>query len=112
MTLHFSDYFKLVVNFRVTSGMLLGIAADLSIPPSSPSVFRDVTLYSKVFRRYDVVAISEAEMIDLYVKWFRQYGLFDFVDAIVRPGEILSFNVEIVSGKLTAHCLRDVIALL
>lgn len=92
--------------------MLLGIAADLSAPPSSPSVFRDTCLYAHTFKQYDVVAISQAEMIDLYARWFRQYGLFDFVDDIVRPGEIVRFDVEITSGKLTAHCLWQVLRVL
>jgi len=91
--------------------VLLGISAELSTPPSSPSVFRDVCLFAKVFRNYDVVAFSEKEMIDLYVRWFRKYGLFDYVDDIVTRIEIKRVDVEIEGGgKLTAHCLHDVLA--
>lgn len=94
--------------------MLLGIHASLAAPPSSPSVFRDVTLVAKVFRHYDVIAISESEMIDQYWRWFRQYGLFDFVDDLLPPNQLIAvvFNVELLPGKLTAHNLGQIVTLL
>lgn len=95
--------------------MILGIAADLSAPPSSPSVFRDVSLYGSVFRHYEVVAYAEREMIDHYVVWFRRYGLFDYVSEIVTRAELGNVAVEIEGGlgaQLSAHNLSQVIALL
>lgn len=95
--------------------MILGIAADLSAPPSSPSVFRDVTLYGCVFRHYEVVAYAEREMIDHYALWFRRYGLFDYVSEIVTREELGDLAIEIEGGRgsmLTAHNLNDVIRLL
>lgn len=94
--------------------MLLGIAADLSAPPSSPTCFRDVTLFAKIFRQYDVVAFSPADMVDHYAAWFRRYGLFDFVDDLfVRDQVYRSLTVEIEGGgKLTAHNLSEVLRFL
>jgi hypothetical protein len=95
--------------------MLLGIAADLSAPPSSPITFREVCCYAKTARSYDIIAISPKDMISDYARWFKIYGLFDYVDDILPPGEIRSFNVEITGGdsaRLTVHNLHAVLGLL
>lgn len=95
--------------------MLLGIAAELSAPPSSPSCFRDCTMWAKVFRRYDVLAICPADQTDLYVKWMRQYGALDFIDDVLPREQLAALSVEIEGGpgaKLTAHNIHDVLALL
>lgn len=91
---------------------LLGIAAELSAPPSSPSCFRDVSLHAKIKRSYDVVAFSPADMIDAYARWFRRWGLFDYVDEILPREQIRYLHVEIEGGpgaKLTAFNLQDVL---
>ncbi len=95
--------------------MVLGIAAELSAPPSSPSVYRDLALWVKTHRRYDVIALSPAEMIDAYAKWFRLYGLFDYVDDLMSPDRVGYITVEIQGGpdaRLTAHNIHQVIAVL
>ncbi len=97
--------------------MILGIAAELSAPPSSPSCFRDVSLYAKIHRSYDIIALSRAEEIDSYAVWFRRMGLFDYIDDIVTREEVYrSLAVEIAGGergsRLTAHNLHQVLALL
>lgn len=89
--------------------MLLAIDARLSAPPSRPLVFRDVTLYGKVFCHYDVVATCSRDEQDFYVTWFRRYGLFDFVDALVELREI-NPDVEITDGLLTEFTLQPMIA--
>ncbi len=95
--------------------MVLGIAAELSAPPSSPSVFRDLSLWLKTHRRYDVIALSPAEMIDAYAKWMRLYGLFDYVDDLMPPECAGYIAVEIQGGpdaRLTIHNFHQVIAVL
>jgi hypothetical protein len=95
--------------------MILGIAAELSAPPSSPTIFRDVCLFSKTFRKYDVLAISPEDMRDHYSVWFRRYGIWDFVDDIVTPEEMGVLTVEIAgtnSAKLTAFNYQEVLRLL
>jgi len=94
---------------------LLAIAAELSAPPSSPSVFRDVGLYATVFRRYEVIAVSPPDMIDFYDKWFRRYGAWDYISDLVPPEWALDADVELEGGAgsmLTAHNLNVVLSLL
>lgn len=92
--------------------MILGIAAELSAPPSSPSCFRDCCLYAKIFRGYDVLALSPLEMQDAYARWFRLYGLFDYIDDILPPGQVV-LTVEIEGGgRLTAHNIHAVLGAL
>lgn len=91
---------------------LLGIAAELSAPPSSPSVFRDVSLHAKIRRDYDVVAFSPLDMIDAYNRWFRRHGLWDYIDEILPREQIRHLHVEIEGGpgaKLTCFNLPDVL---
>lgn len=95
--------------------MLLGIDADLSAPPSSPTSFREVTLVAKAFRGYDVIAISPKDWVDMYYRWFKQYGLLDYIDEIVLPSQTGYLHVHIEGGpdaRLTAHNIGKVIALL
>lgn len=95
---------------------LLSIDADLSTPPSSPSVYRDITLVASI-RCYEVVAVTPLDMRDLYWRWFRHYGLLDYVEDLLTPEEAAHENalVQIVGGKnarLTAHNLGAVVAFL
>jgi len=94
---------------------LLGIDADLSAPPSSPTSFREVSLFAKAFRGYDVIAISPAGWESMYARWFRTYGLFDYIDEIVLPSQTGHMHVHITGGKnarLTAHNIGAVLRLL
>lgn len=96
---------------------LLSIAAELSAPPSSPAVFRDVTLWASIFRHYEIVSTAPEDMIDYYASWFHRYGLWDYVLDLVPPTQLRDDEVliEIEGGpgtRLTAHNLADVIALL
>ncbi len=95
---------------------LLAIDADLSAPPSSPLIFRDVSLAASI-RSYEVVAVAPLEMQDLYSGWFRAYGLFDYVEAIITPAELRREHVTVVieggpKARLTVVNVQDVIALL
>ena len=96
---------------------LLSISAELSEPPSSPAVFRDVTLWASIFRGYEVVATSQEDMIDYYASWFHRYGLWDYVSDLLPPTQLRDDEVvmQIEGGpgaKLTAENLSDIIALL
>lgn len=84
--------------------MLLAIDARLSAPPSRPTVFRDVTLYSKVFLHYDVVATCNLDEQDFYAAWFRRYGLFDFVDDLLQLSQIHP-DIELEDGRLDERTL-------
>jgi hypothetical protein len=71
-------------------------------------------MIAKAVRGYDVIAISPEEMVSLYAKWFRVYGLFDYVDDILKPGEE-ELTVEVDGGpgaRLTVHNVQIVIGLI
>lgn len=90
---------------------LLSIAADLSAPPSSPTSFREVTLYSSSLG-YQNVALAPADMIDPYAVWFRRYGLFDYLDDLLPDTIVLDASVSIEGGcaaRLTAFNLQEVL---
>lgn len=92
--------------------MLLSIDARLSAPPNRPLVFRDTTLYAKVFAGFEVVvSVCPFEEWDHYARWFRRYGLFDFVDGLVKPGEVAA-DVEIEDGRLDEATLGAMVAAL
>ncbi len=93
---------------------LLAIDADLSAPPSSPLVWRDVTLAASI-RAYEVVAIAPPEMRTLYRDWMAKRGLLDYVADILTPAEARRERVAVyIEGgpraKLTAFNLHEVLA--
>jgi hypothetical protein len=112
----FSGVFSCAVIW-VPKRRLLTIAAELSAPPSSPLVFRDLTLVASVFRHYEVLAIAETDMIDYYNQWFKRYGLWDFIEDILPPEQIKDDEVVVdieggAGSKLTAYNLSNVLALI
>ena len=66
--------------------MNLIIASELTgDPPSEGLYFRFLTMVSKKDLDYDVVIESERENIDIYYKFLKKKGWFDFVDDFVVP---------------------------
>ncbi len=93
---------------------LLSIAADLSAPPSSPSCFRDLTLIASI-RGFETVAIAPADLIDPFARWFRLYGLWDYLADLLPETTVVDASVVIVGGteaRLTAHNLPMVLGYL
>ena len=80
--------------------MLIIIDAELSAPPSSVSCFRDVTLYSNCFLNADVLMECRQDEKDLYWKWLKSRGAFDFIEDIVRPYEERGFLIKNKRGNL------------
>ena len=68
--------------------MNLLIVSELSSdPPSEGLYFRFLTLIAKEELDYDVLLESEKESIDIYYKFLKRRGWYDFIDAIVTPEE-------------------------
>jgi len=67
--------------------MVLRIFAPLSAPPSSPTLFRDTTLFAKVFCDLDIVLECEPGTRSYYWDWLKSRGAHDFIDELVRRGE-------------------------
>lgn len=97
--------------------MNLIIDADLTNPPSEVAVFRDVTLYSKVFLKCDVLLECEHEDRDIYYYWLKRHGAFDFVDDFINFGEEYGVTIRAARGtistqRLDAFELNRIISLL
>jgi hypothetical protein len=66
--------------------MNLIILADLSSdPPSEGLYFRHLTMVAREELDYDVVIEAEGGMVDIYWKFLKRHGWFDFIDDIVVP---------------------------
>lgn len=94
--------------------MNLIIDAELTEPPSEVPVFRDITLYSKIFLEMMVLLKCQSDMKDLYWYWLKNRGAFDFVEDIIEegmePGIILgSENATIKIKYLRVENLNYVI---
>ena len=73
--------------------MKIIIRGELSEPPSSISCFRDVTLYTACFLDADVLLESPYDMRDIYYKWLKRHGAYDFIEEIVRKNEEYGFRI-------------------
>lgn len=96
---------------------ILSIAAELSAPPSSPTTFREVTMVAATARGYEVVAVCEDGWQDSYNRWFRRFGLWDYLSDLLPEGQLpeSETTIAIVGGhdaRLTAFNLHDVLRLL
>jgi len=69
------------------------LQGELSEPPSSISCFRDVTLYASCFLRADILVECRQGTRDMYYKWLKRHGAFDFVDDIVRRRQEQGFRI-------------------
>jgi len=95
-------------------GVKIILMGELSEPPSSITCFRDVTLYSSCFLKADVLVECPKGMRDMYYKWLKNHGAYDFVDAIVRADREYGFKIgpkksNLRVDYLTAHNLDIVI---
>lgn len=90
---------------------ILSIDCALSAPPSELLLFRDVSMFAKIFKKMDVIAISPKDMIDFYVKWMKPKGYLDYIDDILEPNKV-NASIEIQSGKLTIPSYIEIISIL
>lgn len=63
--------------------MNLIIPAGLCEPPSSGLMFRYLTLVSKKNLSYSNLLEAPNDMIDIYYRYLKQRGLFDYIDDII-----------------------------
>jgi hypothetical protein len=71
--------------------MIILLDAELSDPPSSCACFRDVTLYASIFSGAEVLVECEGPMIDIYWHWLKREGALDFVEQLIRVGEVRGY---------------------
>jgi len=65
--------------------MNLIIPAQLSEPPSEGLMFRYLTLVSKKELKYSNLIESPEDMVDIYYRYLKKRGLFDYIDDIISP---------------------------
>lgn len=82
------------------------IDADLTNPPSEILVFRDITLYSKVFLNCDILIECPDEDKDIYYYWLKSFGAFDFVDDFITFNQEHGISIRPTRGTITLKCFR------
>lgn len=97
--------------------MNLIIDADLTNPPTEISVFRDVTLYSKIYLNYNILLECRRDDRDIYYYWLKNRGAFDYVDDFIDKYEESGVTIREVGGTISikffnAQELNSVISLL
>jgi hypothetical protein len=81
------------------------VDARLTEPPSEVSVFRDVTLYAKVFLNLNILVQCKKHETDLYWYWLRRRGAFDYVTDFIEHNTELGILISLVYGDIAVHAL-------
>lgn len=71
-------------------------------------------MFGSIYYHYDVMAVAPEDMVLMYDRWFRVYGLWDYLSDLVMEGEIRpdEITTEITGGahaKLTICNLHEVL---
>ena len=77
----------------VKKNMDLIIDGSLTAPPSQVYCFRDISLYVKCFLDRNIFVECKKDEIDLYWYWLKRNNAYDFVDGMVRSGEVIGFKI-------------------
>ena len=75
--------------------MLTLISAELSEPPSRTTCFRDITLYSVSFLDSEVLLECAAEDKDIYWRWLKRHGAWDFISDIIEPEQEVGVSIRL-----------------
>jgi hypothetical protein len=77
------------------------IDARFTEPPSSVSVFRDISLYATTFLDSTVLVECRREERDLYWYWLRNKGAFDYVKDFVDPNTETGILISYLRGHVS-----------
>ena len=81
-------------NVRVYIYMPIIIEAALSEPPSCVTCFRDVTLYASCLINRNVLLECSPDSQDIYWRWLKRHGAFDFIEDIIPPFSERDFSIR------------------
>ena len=70
------------------------IESTLTAPPSEVCLFRDITLFSRIFLQENVVLECEKEEIDFYYKWLKDKAAWDYVEDFIKPNTETGFSIR------------------
>ena len=77
------------------------IDARFTEPPSSVSVFRDVSLYASIFLNSNVLVECSRKDRDLYWYWLKNKGAFDYVNDFVDPNSEMGILISYLRGQVS-----------
>ena len=75
-------------------------------PPSEDLALRSVCLYISIFLRKDTEFLLETEKCnkDIYYKWVKRTGLYDFISELIEPREDV-YGLRISEIKKRQPCI-------
>ena len=89
--------------------MIVIIRAELSLPPTWFTSFRDLTLYVSVLKDVDILVEATKTETDQYYDWLRERGGMDFVEDFVLPNSETGVRLDtVVRGYPTIQVDRIV----
>ena len=75
-------------------------------PPSESLAIRGVCLYLNIFqRKRQILLETQKDNRDLYYRWAKHTGLWDFVEDIVSPADEI-FGLRIANTKVRSPSIR------
>jgi len=94
--------------------MNLIIPASIVEPPTESLMLRYLTSVSKKKYNYNNLLLAEDYMRDIYYHYYKQHGLFDYIDDIIsekdkQSGHILKINyidwqnIETIISSISVH---------
>ena len=95
--------------------MNLIIDGNLTYPPSEITCVRDVTLYSTIWGEFTVLVEIEREFRDHVWRHLKDYGAYDYIEAIVSVGREPGFRISdrdrsnLVVDRITCDNLNFII---
>ena len=81
--------------------MIVSISAIFCEPPSNTTCFRDVTLFSSCLLDNQNLLECEKGLEDIYWKWLKRYGAWDFIEDIVEPNYPAQISIREKKASIT-----------
>ena len=85
---------------------MLIIDAGLTAPPSEVALFRDITLYSNIFLKKNVVLECSKVERDFYYKWLKDKAAWDYVEDFIRPKTEWGIAIRIENADITVPSIN------
>lgn len=104
----FFDFFSDFLVHSVKNIVNVIIEAYLSEPPSSIHCFRDVTLYANCIINKTVLVECEKYEKDMYYKWLKSFGAYDFVEDIVSIDKEKGYKIGLNKGNIAIDRISEV----
>lgn len=83
------------------------IEAYLSEPPSSIHCFRDVTLYANCIINKTVLLECKKNEKDMYYKWLKSFGAYDFIEDIVSINKEQGFKIGLNRANISVNKINE-----